>query len=112
MRETKVQSLVREDSPEKEIAILSSILAWRIPWTEELCRLQSMEPQGISRDLATDQQQTVNGELTSFKELIEFWAGLTLSSSYTEILDLPFLASPHWSQLCPLRSLLSGEAQL
>ena len=29
---------------------------WRIPWTEELSRLQSMGPQGIGRNLATDQQ--------------------------------------------------------
>ena len=32
----------REDPLEKEMAIHSSILAWRIPWTEEPCRLQSM----------------------------------------------------------------------
>ena len=35
MRETWVQSLGREDSLEKEMATHSSILAWRIPWTEE-----------------------------------------------------------------------------
>ena len=32
---TRVQSLGREDPPEKEMATHSSILAWRIPWTEE-----------------------------------------------------------------------------
>ena len=32
MRETQVQSLGQEDSPEKEITTHSSILAWRIPW--------------------------------------------------------------------------------
>ena len=42
MQETQVQSLDREDPPEKRMAIHSSILAWRIPWTEELGRLQSM----------------------------------------------------------------------
>ena len=36
MRETWVRSLGREDLLEKEIATHSSILAWRIPWTEEL----------------------------------------------------------------------------
>ena len=52
MRETWVQSLGREDSLEKEMATYSSILAWRIPWTEESGRLQSMESQesDISED--------------------------------------------------------------
>ena len=40
--ETRVQSLDQEDPLEKEMAIHSSILAWRIPWTELLFRLQSM----------------------------------------------------------------------
>ena len=35
MRETQVQSLGREDLLEKEMANHSSILAWKIPWTEE-----------------------------------------------------------------------------
>ena len=39
MQETLVRSLGREDSLEKEMATHSSILAWRIPWTEELGRL-------------------------------------------------------------------------
>ena len=43
MRETQVRSLGREDPLEKEMATHSSILAWRIPWTEELGGLQSME---------------------------------------------------------------------
>ena len=34
-QETRVQSLGREDPPEKEMATHSSILAWKIPWTEE-----------------------------------------------------------------------------
>ena len=39
MQETRVQSLDQEDSPEKEIAAHSSILAWEIPLTEEPGRL-------------------------------------------------------------------------
>jgi hypothetical protein len=39
MREIGVRSLGREDSLEKEMATHSSILAWEIPWTEELGRL-------------------------------------------------------------------------
>ena len=39
MQETRVRSLGQEDSLEKEITTNSSILAWRIPWTEEPCGL-------------------------------------------------------------------------
>ena len=42
MQETKVQSLHREDPLEKGMATHSSILNWRIPWTEEPGRLQSV----------------------------------------------------------------------
>ena len=42
MLETPVQSLGWKDPLEKEMATHSSILAWRIPWTEEPGRLQSM----------------------------------------------------------------------
>ena len=46
MRETWVQSLGQEDPLEKEMATHSSILAWRIPWTEEPGGLQSTWSQG------------------------------------------------------------------
>ena len=42
MQETWVRSLSQEDALEKEMAIHSSILAWRNPWTEEPGGLQSM----------------------------------------------------------------------
>ena len=42
MRETRVQSLGREDLLEKEVATRSSTLAWKIPWAEEPGGLQSM----------------------------------------------------------------------
>ena len=42
MQETRVQSLGQEDPLEKGMAIHSSILAWRIPWTEKPGGLQSM----------------------------------------------------------------------
>ena len=50
MRETWVRSLGQEDPLEKEMAIHSSTLAWRIPWTEELDRLQSMGSQRVGHD--------------------------------------------------------------
>ena len=42
MRETRIRFLGWEDPLEKEMATHSSILAWKIPWTEESGRLQSM----------------------------------------------------------------------
>ena len=50
MRETWVQSLGQEDALEKEMAIHSSILPWKIPWTEESGRLQSMGSQTVRYD--------------------------------------------------------------
>ena len=50
MQETWVRSLGREDPLEKEMAIHSSILAWRIPWTEKPSRLQSMGSQRVRHD--------------------------------------------------------------
>ena len=45
MQEMQVPSLGQEDPLEEEMATLSSILAWKIPWTDEPGRLQSMETQ-------------------------------------------------------------------
>ena len=50
MWETRVQSLGQEDPLEKEMAIHSSILAWRIPWTEKRSRLQSTGLQRVRHD--------------------------------------------------------------
>jgi len=47
MQETWVQSLGQEDPLEKGVAVHSSIFAWRIPWTEEPGRLQSMGLQRV-----------------------------------------------------------------
>ena len=52
-----VQSLGLEVPLEKEMATHSSILAWKMPWTEEPGRLRSMGSQRVGRDLATRQQQ-------------------------------------------------------
>ena len=50
MRETRVRFLGREDPPEKEMAIHSSTLAWKIPWMEEPDRLESMGSQRVRQD--------------------------------------------------------------
>ena len=49
-QETRVQSLAREDAMEKEIATHSSILAWKIPWTEEPDGPQSRGLQRVRHD--------------------------------------------------------------
>ena len=54
MQETQVESLGQEDSLEKEKAIHSSILAWRILWAEEAGNLQSIVSQGVGHDRATN----------------------------------------------------------
>ena len=53
MPETRVRSLHCEDPLEKEMATHSSSLAWKIPWTEEPGRLQSMGSQRVGHDWAT-----------------------------------------------------------
>ena len=53
MQETQVWSLGWEDPMEKEMATHSSILSWRIPWTEEPGGLQSMGSQRVGHDWAT-----------------------------------------------------------
>ena len=50
MWETQVRFLGREDPLEKEMAIHSSTRAWKIPWTEEPDRLQSMGSQRVRHD--------------------------------------------------------------
>ena len=56
MQKTRVRSLGQEDPPEKEMATRSSVLAWRIPWTEEPGGLQSMGSQRVVHNLATEQK--------------------------------------------------------
>ena len=57
MQENWIQSLGWEDSLVKGMATHSSILAWRIPWTQEPGGLQSMGLQRVGQDLVTKQQQ-------------------------------------------------------
>ena len=50
MKQTQVQSLGQEDPLEEEMAAHSSILVWRIPWTEEPSGLQSIGLQRVRHD--------------------------------------------------------------
>ena len=70
MWETRIRFLGREDPLEKEMAIHSSTLAWKIPWMEEPDRLQSMGSQRVGHDWATS--------LLHFKTLLE-WAAICYS---------------------------------
>ena len=70
VQETQVQSLCWDDPLEKGMAIHSSILAWRIPWTEEPSGLQSMGSQRVGYNWGTT---TTDGYLifsASFVEMI------------------------------------------
>ena len=59
MQETWVQSLGCKDSLEKDVSTPSSILAWKIPWTEEPAGLQSMGSQRVGHDWAHTQEPRV-----------------------------------------------------
>ena len=54
MQKTWAQSLGQEDPLEKEIATHSNILVWKIPWMEELGRLQSMGLQRVRNNRVTN----------------------------------------------------------
>ena len=92
MQETWVRSLGREDPLEKEMATASSTLAWKIPWTEEPCRLQSMGSQSRTR----------LNDFTSLSQLhcdVFFVSGVQPSESIMHI-HTPVLSShcsPIWS---------------
>ena len=55
MRETGVRFLGWEDPLEKEMETHSSILSWRIPWTEEIGGLQSLGHKRVRQDIVTKQ---------------------------------------------------------
>ena len=57
VQEMRVQSLSRKAPLEKGKAAHSSVLAWRIPWTEEPGRVQSMGLQSVEHDWVTDYAQ-------------------------------------------------------
>ena len=70
MQETRVGSLGWEDPLEKEMATLSSILAWRILWTEESGRLRSMGSQeyDTTEELSHHHMGTFHPKMGKIKE--------------------------------------------
>ena len=109
IQETWVQSPGAEDALEKEMATHSSILAWRIPWTEEPGRLQSMGSQRGGHSWATTTLSPSN-----VMNSVELNFGLHHNSSSLHLprclsgillfllIPLPGLILP---SLCPLPSL-------
>ena len=71
MRETRVRSLGQEDPLEKEMAPHSSTIAWKIPWTEEPGRLQSMGSQRVGHDWVTSLSLWLSGMIASVLYLAE-----------------------------------------
>ena len=67
-QQTRVQSLGREDPLEKAVAIHSTILAWRIPWTEEPGGLQSMVSQRVGHECTGKSRAVSCGVIAPF-----FW---------------------------------------
>ena len=78
MQEMWVQSLGWEDPLEKEIPIHSSILAWRIPWSEEPGGLQSKGWKRVRRDWAIELEHSTTFKLTMWVPAITFQSCLTL----------------------------------
>ena len=97
MRETRVRSLDRDDPLEKEMVTHSSILAWRIPWTEEPGGLQSAGSQRVGHNWATSLSLSLTRELDicpafliQVTWLVGLWlvASTTVSSSWSHFSSL------------------------
>ena len=85
MRESRVQSLGWEDLLEKEMATHSSILAWKIPWTEKPGRLQPVGLQRVRHDWATYDLRLIALVSTKHQE---------------SAIGLP-MSPPRWTSLSP-----------
>ena len=114
MRETWVRSLGQEDPLEKEMAIHSSTIAWKIPWTEEPGRLQSMGSQRVGHDWATSHthcQWMLSAKMDRYQTIsasclisIIFISRITLAD--TSNLHLQIYFRPLSPAHCPQRLIL------
>ena len=97
MGETKVLSLGLEDPLEKGMATHSSILAWRIPWTEEPGGLQPMGSQRVGHDWVTNNsfrckqilRVRIKGETMILQGSTLYFEGVSLSFTERDLLDFP-----------------------
>ena len=83
MRETRVQSLGREDLLEKEMATHPSILAWEILWTEEPGRQQPMGSQRVRHDWVTERLQFFSYTHTHTHTMFLDWKNQYCENDYT-----------------------------
>ena len=97
MQETWVQSLGWEDPLEKEMAIHSSTIAWKILWTEEPSRLQSMGSQRVGHDWVTS--LSLSPKIVSLSSFGNPKSSHEFARLYPPLLTDP--ASPPSPPLCP-----------
>ena len=93
-QETWLWSLGQEDPLGKGMATHSSILAWRIPWTEEPGRLQSMGSQRVKHDWATN-------TFTFFTSMVFCYSGLNRLKQAICLTSDPWFSLHFWCCLCP-----------
>ena len=99
MQKTQVQSLGWEDPLEKEMATHSSILVWRIQWTEEPGGLQSMGSQRVGHDWATTLR--VNLKCSSQERIhnyVWWWTVSRLMWSFCNIYKYEIIVLYTWNQ--------------
>ena len=105
-QETRVQSLGWEDPLEKEMATHSSILAWKIPWTEEPGRLQSTGLQRVGHDWATSLTLLTSPGyerlFPAFRLRLQYWLFLSLKPAglWARTTVLPLLGLQHGDSPC------------
>ena len=92
MQETQIQSLGREDPLEKEMATHSSILAWRIPWTEEPGGLQSMGSQSCTPSMCTC--SCVHTHTLAHRQSVQFSRSVVSDSLWLHGLQYAMLLHP------------------
>ena len=106
--ETQVQSLGQEDPLEKKMATHSSVLAWKIPWTEEPGRLQSMGSQRIGHDWATSLSFLFLFCLAQASGVIELLRGQLCNYTEVSLWKSGSLPTYHY---CDLGQLISSSSQ-
>ena len=89
MQETHVQSLGQEDRLEKGMATDSSILAWKIPWTEESTGLHPMGSQKVRHNQATNPYSNIHTHIMEANQL--YWVYQLKSYSHPKT---PFTETP------------------
>ena len=111
MQETQVQSLGWEDALEKEMAPHSSILAWKIPWTEEPGGLQPMGSQRVRHDSAHTHTegpfQSLSPGSSGLSQKWESWCGQrTLTPDLFQIPSILFLLNPFLTKSSPTMDII------